>query len=1074
MGVILKGRDTDLGRDVAMKLLRADHANRPEVVQRFVEEAQIDAQLSHPGIVPVYELGLMAGRRPYFTMKLVKGRTLAAHLEERSDPSDNLRRFIGIFEQVCQTVAYAHSRHVIHRDLKPSNVMIGPFGEVLVVDWGFAKVLTIPEDSVVPEERKKNSVIRTVRTGSGSDSLSGSVMGTPAYMPPEQAIGDVEKVDTRSDVFSLGAILLEILTGSPPYPPKSDDLLVLAARADLEECRKELDRCSADADLVELCRSCLATEREDRPRDAGVLARRVADYLSSLDEMARRAEVRAAEEKVRAVAARRSRKLALLLACAVLAAILLLGGGYTLWSTARMERRADTARRVDDYLRKAEEKRGLKDFEAARSEIRKAEQAVLTGVADDGIRKRVEDAGAAIDTDLAAARALAARRARDAAMARLLQDLRNSREGTVSRIVSEEDFATAFREYGIDVERLPVEEAAKRMKATDIAAELAGGLDPWAVIAGTYSKFADEKARRIYLIAQKADPDRLRCRLRDAVMDHDVSRLQGLAAEAQPEELETNSVNILASMLEQLGDTETALEVLRRAAEARPDRFWVNAQLGYAYSRRNPPEYEEALAWYRAALAARPDSSIMRENIGYCLEKLGDLHTAISWYRDAFEAKRTLFRSYVRAVKALGKLDLLDDEIISLEEAIEKRPEDAILRTMLGICLRENEEYADSIRNLRKSIALDSSNAHHHFQLGNSLFKEKRWREAMRAFEKAIELKPKFLYPYNELGRCRIILNDIDGAVKAYEGGVKVTESAPYLWHNLAHAYAIKGWYDKARDAYNEAIRLDPSDAEIYGCLGGLHYAFGYQEAACESCRVALKLNSELPWAHFILGYALARRAQIEDAVQHFKKAQELIRDLDLINDDPERFVAESEWMEELCRVLPEMEDRLRAVLSGKDEPEDAEERLLFARLAFCHEEYVGSARLFQQLYRENPELLTVVRFRSQEGLYTAACAACQASTDGSLSERERSRWRRQALAWLDENLEFLWKLQGQGEAEDRRIFQSKMLWRLRTFDLKGIREPRYLNAMPAEDRKACRAFLERVKDLFEKSRREP
>ena len=220
MGVVIKGRDPDLGRDLAVKVLLASHRDKPELVRRFVEEAQIGGQLQHPGIVPVYELGTFADRRPYFTMKLVKGRTLAALLGERRSPAHDLPRFLSIFESICQTVAYAHARGVIHRDLKPSNVMVGSFGEVQVMDWGLAKVLKEGDAADEPPSgpAAEESVIATVRSGSDVDeSLAGSVMGTPAYMAPEQAAGDVERVDRRADVFGLGSILCEILTGQPVY-----------------------------------------------------------------------------------------------------------------------------------------------------------------------------------------------------------------------------------------------------------------------------------------------------------------------------------------------------------------------------------------------------------------------------------------------------------------------------------------------------------------------------------------------------------------------------------------------------------------------------------------------------------------------------------------------------------------------------------------------------------------------------------------------------------------------------------------------------------------------------------------
>ena len=167
MGVVLRGHDTDLGRDVALKVLNRELADRPEVVQRFVEEAQIGGQLQHPGIVPVYELGLMADDRPYFTMKLVKGRTLAMLLAERESVTSDRRRLVDVFESICQTVAYAHSRSVIHRDLKPANIMVGAFGEVQVVDWGLAKVLA--RGGKADEKRAKAmhsqlTVLETVRS----------------------------------------------------------------------------------------------------------------------------------------------------------------------------------------------------------------------------------------------------------------------------------------------------------------------------------------------------------------------------------------------------------------------------------------------------------------------------------------------------------------------------------------------------------------------------------------------------------------------------------------------------------------------------------------------------------------------------------------------------------------------------------------------------------------------------------------------------------------------------------------------------------------------------------------------
>src|SRR5262249_20851756 len=149
MGCVLRGRDAELGRELAVKVLLEKHAGRPEVVRRFVEEAQLGAQLQHPGVVPVYDAGRFGGR-PFFTMKLVKGQTLQALLAGRAGPAADLPRLLNVALQVAQAVAYAHAHGVIHRDLKPANVMLGTFGEVQVMDWGLAKVL--PEGGAADEQ----------------------------------------------------------------------------------------------------------------------------------------------------------------------------------------------------------------------------------------------------------------------------------------------------------------------------------------------------------------------------------------------------------------------------------------------------------------------------------------------------------------------------------------------------------------------------------------------------------------------------------------------------------------------------------------------------------------------------------------------------------------------------------------------------------------------------------------------------------------------------------------------------------------------------------------------------------
>jgi serine/threonine-protein kinase len=370
IGVVLKGRDTDLGREVAIKTLREEYAARPEMVRRLLEEAQIGGQLQHPGVLPVYEMGLDPGRRPYFAMKLVRGRTLAALLADRADPAADRRRFVAVFEQVCQTVAYAHARGVIHRDLKPSNVMVGGFGEVQVVDWGLAKVLgrDAPSDEPVEGALEPLSDEGTVATpgrgisGPRSGSEAGSVLGTPAYMAPEQARGEVENLDERCDVFALGALLCEILTGRPPYSGAPAEALRQASAGQTDDALARLDACGADAELVRLARNCLAADPSQRPRDAGALAQEVSAYLASADERVRQAELDSARARVRAESERKARQWTAAAGASALLAVLVAGGAYLL----AVRREADIERQRVARLQQSMATLGLLNVKGVR------------------------------------------------------------------------------------------------------------------------------------------------------------------------------------------------------------------------------------------------------------------------------------------------------------------------------------------------------------------------------------------------------------------------------------------------------------------------------------------------------------------------------------------------------------------------------------------------------------------------------------------------------------------------------------------------------------------------------------
>jgi tetratricopeptide (TPR) repeat protein len=301
MGAVLRAVDEYFDREIAIKLLLADPQTDPAAVARFHAEARVTANLQHPGIPPVHDMGVTPNGRPFLVMKLIKGRTFAEYLYERESPQHELPRWVRVFGQIAQTVGYAHSRGLIHRDLKPLNVMVGAFGEVQVMDWGLAKPVAHPDSPAL------NPV--TADSFADTRTQAGWVLGTPAYMAPEQARGESDKIDSRTDVFALGIMLTEILIGETPYRGNTpQDVVKQAANADLEETFQRLQACGADRDLVAIAQMCLAENPEQRPHDGAVVADLVNAYQAEVENRLRLTETQRARTETQLAEQRKRRR----------------------------------------------------------------------------------------------------------------------------------------------------------------------------------------------------------------------------------------------------------------------------------------------------------------------------------------------------------------------------------------------------------------------------------------------------------------------------------------------------------------------------------------------------------------------------------------------------------------------------------------------------------------------------------------------------------------------------------------------------------------------------------------------
>jgi serine/threonine-protein kinase len=776
MGVVYRAWHLRLNRVLALKMLLAGPCALPEELERFLREAQAVAGLRHPNIVQIYDVGDVEGR-PYFTMELVEGGDLADQIQGVPQPA---RQAAALVATLAEAIHAAHQSGIVHRDLKPANVLLTKDGTPKVTDFGLARRLE----------------------ANGGLTLSGVPVGTPSYMAPEQARGKRQAIGPATDVYALGAILYELLTGRPPFCAESATATLQQVAADEPVPPSRLNP-QVPRDLATIALKCLSKEPPRRYASAAALAEDLRRFLRGESIAARRAG--RLERLVRW--ARRRPAPAALLAVVLLAAATVLGGASWLIGQWML-----TARAVQADLREAEGLQQKSAFAEADAVLERAQS-------------RLGDGGPFwLYPVLETAR-------RDHQFLVRLEAIRLNRstltEGQSShgallrfnKARADRDYTQAFRDQGLGEPPDDPEAVAARVRASRWVAPIVAAMDDWAVCAA-------DPARQEWLlgVARRADPDPWRDRVRDPAAWREGKALAELARAAPVAE---QPVPLLLALGERLSATgEDGVGFLRRVREQYPDDFWTNFTLALALhgpERRPGGDPAPALVYYEKALEIRPQAAAVQNDVG-----LAQIDKYLIW--EAATTLHRLVKNDPRCAPGLNNLGVALERkgywplaVLRYQDALEIDPQLAAAHCNLGAIQAGSGAPYEAIDHYRQALRIDPDCARAHYLLGVALLAKGRYEEADDDYPERVKRLNRFRGPaLGEAGTYYRQAIDCDPAWAPDRNTLRIPPRD-------------EARFKEAIDHYRQAVRLEPQFDVFHGALGQALLARGeFTEAEAE------------------------------------------------------------------------------------------------------------------------------------------------------------------------------------------------------------------------------------------------